>query len=547
MIHVSQTSRLAGRASGGQAARGLGRLAAGATVLMVFCAGCTGPVEYLRNGLKVGPNYCPPKACVAEHWIDDADLRSEPNPQILQCWWTVFNDPKLNELIYCAYRQNLTLREACYRVLQARAQRGIAIGEFFPQQQSASGSYARNAMSVTPGGGVGVDRFFSTWNFGFGLAWELDFWGRFRRAILAADANLDASVYDYSDVLVTLLGDVATDYVTVRTTQERIELLRANVELQRGVVKFISDRLEAGFRQTELDLDQALSTLRQTEAAIPQLEIVLREAENSLCILLGMPPADLTAMLSVAPTPAPPPEVVVGIPADLLRRRPDVRRAERLAAAQAEQIGIAESDLYPAFSLSGDFGFSAREFQDLFRETAFNGSVGPSFQWNLLNYGRIINNVHLQDARFQELAVEYQNTVLRANAEVENGLVEFLRAQRRSKLLDESVDASRKAVNIVVEQYRQGATDFNRYAVIEQNLVTQQDLAAQARGQVAQGLIAVYRALGGGWEIRCGGEAATTETSLPVRLPAAEPVVPPDAARPDPPALTAPTRPLSEP
>ena len=292
------------------------------------------------------------------------------------------------------------------------------------------------------------------------LNWELDFWGRFRRAIASADASLDASVAGYDDVLVTLLGDVATNYVTVRTAQERIKLLQANTELQRGVLQYIDNRLQAGFKQTRLDLAQALSTLRQTEAGIPQLEITSREAENSLCILLGMPPADLTNMLGIEPIPVSPPDVVIGIPADLLRRRPDVRRAERLAAAQAEQIGIAQSDLYPAFSINGNFGYTANNFPDLFKNTAFNGSVGPSFQWNLLNYGRIVNNVRYQDAKFQELVVTYQNTVLQANQEVENGLVEFLRSQRRSRLLDESVVAAQEAVEIVITQYQTGRCGF---------------------------------------------------------------------------------------
>ena len=467
---------------------------------------------------------------MAEQWIDAADLRTQENPEILRYWWTAFNDQKLNELVTCAYQQNLSLREAGLRILQARAARAIAAGELFPQQQGASGSYTRSGMPTNTALGPGMGRFSDSWDLGFSLGWELDFWGRFRRAVAAADANLDASVEDYDDVLVTLLGDVAVNYVIVRTTQERIALMRANVELQQGIVQFIDNRLKAGFKQTELDLDQALSTLRQTEASIPQLEITRRDAENNLCILLGIPPADLTEMLGTGPIPAPQAEVIVGIPADLLRRRPDIRRAERLAAAQAEEIGIAQADLYPAFFINGNFGYTAKDFPDLFRSTAFNGSVGPSFQWNLLNYGRITNNVRYQDARFQELAVAYQRAVLEANNEVEKGLVAFLQAQRRSRLLDESVVAARKAVTIVTEQYRTGSTDFNRYAVIEQNLVTQQDLAAQARGEISQGLIAMYRALGGGWEIRLGGEAATAEGWVAPAAPAAEVRVSPGAA-----------------
>jgi NodT family efflux transporter outer membrane factor (OMF) lipoprotein len=457
----------------------------------------------------VGPEYCPPCAHVAKHWIDEADLRTAPNPNTLACWWTVFDDPKLNELIACAYRQNLTLREAGFRILQARAQRAIAVGNLFPQQQFANGSFTRNAAAINDNNAFAplISRFSDSWDFGFNLNWELDLWGRYRRAVAAADANLDASVADYDDVMVTLLADVAASYVTVRTTQERIKLLRQNTGFQQGVYDYTRHRATHGVLTT-LDADQALSTLRQTEAAIPQLEITQRQAENSLCILMGMPPADLARFLATGPIPTTPPDVVLGVPADLVRRRPDVRRAERQAAAQAEQIGIAEADLYPAFSINGNFGYTARNFPDLFRPSAFNGSVGPSFQWNLLNYGRIVNEVRYQDAKFQELAVAYQSTVLRANKEVEDGLVQFLRAQRRAKLLDESAAAAERAVNIVVPQYKYGKVDFNRYATIEQNLVTQQDLAAQAHGEIAQGLIAVFRALGGGWEIRLNGPPA---------------------------------------
>ncbi len=459
--------------------------AAALSILLVGSSGCTSLRGYVRKGFKVGPEYCRPAAAVAERWIDQDDVHAVENPEILTHWWTVFNDPKLDELIQCAYRQNLTLREAGFRILQARAALDIAIGNVFPQSQNMSGRFTRSAAAVGTNDAVAnISRFSDSWNFGFNLNWELDFWGRFRRAVASASDSLDASVADYDYVLVTLLGDVATNYVTVRTTQERIKLLETNVEIQRGVFRYIENRLKAG-KVTQLDYDQAESNLRQTEAAIPQLEISLRQAENALCLLLGIPTIDLANLLGDGPIPTAPPDVVVGIPADLLRRRPDVRRAERRAAAQAEQIGIAQAELYPAFFINGNLGYSARNFPDLFRYSAFNGSVGPSFQWNLLNYGRIVGNVRFQEAAFQELVTNYQNTVLTANKEAEDGLVTFLRAQRRSRLLDASVAAAERAVKTVILQYQTGTVDFNRYATIEQNLVTQQDPSAQARGQIA--------------------------------------------------------------
>jgi NodT family efflux transporter outer membrane factor (OMF) lipoprotein len=471
---------------------------------VVSLSGCAGFQDYVHKGFKVGPNYCPPTASTSEHWIDASDARVREDQEVATQWWTVFNDSTLNRLVACAYEQNLSLKEACFRILQARAELGIVTGNILPQVQNAAGSYTRRAASLNPPthGDVQGDRYSSQWNFGFNLAWELDFWGRFRRAIEAAEDTLEASVADYDDVLVTLEGDIATNYVQVRTLQERIKLLKANVELQRGVLQFIEKRIRAGFKVTELDLAQARSTLAQTEAAIPQLEIELRQAANRLCVLLGTVPTELQAQLGEASIPTAPPEAAVGIPANLVGRRPDIRRAQLLAAAQAEQIGISEAEWYPIFTINGTMGWQARQFSSLFSQKAFSGSIGPSFQWNILNYGRIANDVRFQDARFRELAVAYQNTVLLALEEVENGLVTFLRTQERSKLLDESVTNSKKAVHVVVVQYEVGTADFNRYAVIEQNLVVQQDSAAQARGQIAQGLIQVYRALGGGWRIR---------------------------------------------
>jgi NodT family efflux transporter outer membrane factor (OMF) lipoprotein len=322
---------------------------------------------------------------------------------------------------------------------------------------------------------------------------------------VAADAaTLDASVFDYDDVLVTLLGDVATNYTQIRTFQERIKFARENVALQRETLTIVEGRFKAG-TTTELDVAQARSTLEQTEAQIPELEISLRQAANQLCILLGIPPEDLVARLGDGPIPTAPPEVGVGIPADLLRRRPDVRRAERQVAAQCAQIGVAEAEFYPHVSLTGTIGYSAEHLKDLFRERAITGNFGPSFTWNILNYGRLLNNVRLQDARFLELIAAYQQAVLTANQDVENGLVTFLLAQRRTRLQAASVEDAEKAVKIALAQYKAGTVDLTRVTQLETTLVQLQDTLAQARGEIVTGLIQVYRGMGGGWEIRCTG------------------------------------------
>ncbi len=472
--------------------------------LVFAAAGCTSPIEYVRNGFKVGPNYQPAHAPIAAHWIDASDAQVHSVSPNLARWWNVFNDPAVNRLVDCAFQQNLTLRQAGYRVLEARLQLAIARGGLFPQTQTANGEYRRLGEGGGTGSGLhpGLGLFTDQWNFGFNLAWELDFWGRLRRAITAGQDNLDASVANYDQAVVTMLGDIAQYYVQARTDQEQILYLRSSVEVQQKVVDWIQLRWNSGFRQTELDLDQAKSNLAQTAAQIPPLETNLRESENQLCTLLGIPATDLRYLLGTGAIPTVPPEVAVGIPAELLRRRADVRQAERLAAAQAEQIGIAEAQLYPTFSITGVLGWQATSFKGLFNSTALDANVGPQFQWNLLNYGRLYNNVLYQDALLKDLVVGYQSTVVQASQEAENGIVTFLRAQVQTKLLREAVEQNIKALRIAINQYQAGSVNFTTYATIVQTLVTQQNLYAQAQGQIAQGLVQIYRALGGGWEIR---------------------------------------------
>jgi outer membrane protein TolC len=537
--------------------RGMAALAA-MVGLAISLSGCTSLKDYVHNGFKVGPNYGTPPAPVAEHWIDANDVRVREASDDLSRWWTIFNDPVLNTLIDRAYRQNLTLRQAGFRVLEAQAQVGIAVGELFPQVQDLAGSYTHRENSLNPPiSGPAFKTRSGQWTLLGNLGWELDFWGRFRRAVAAEDDLLDASVENYDDVMVTLLAGVASSYVQIRTDQQRITLLEKNVKLQEGVLNVVRQLLQAGQGKfTGIDLNQAVSNLKQTQAAIPQLRIDMRQAMDQLCILLGIPPVELEKTLDLWKEddarkaerlqiaakalerllqagdmskesdihqveelwrqigtiyiPTTPSDVAVGIPADLLRRRPDVRRAERQAAAQCEQIGIATSDLYPHFSIDGNIGFQAgHQFSYLFSRQAFTGSVGPSFRWDLLNYGRLLYNIRFQEATFQELVTVYQNTVLQANQQVEDGLVNFLQSQERTQLLAESAEAGQRAVIVALWQFKIGSTNFNQYAVIEQSLVTQEDQWAQSRGQIAQGLIQVYKALGGGWQLRLEPEAST--------------------------------------
>jgi len=483
-----------------------------APVLMSL-SGCVSLREFVHNRFKLGPNYQPPPAQVAGTWIDFADPRVKSDPSADCAWWTVFNDPVLDHLIDTAYRQNLDLRAAGTRVIEARAQRGIAVGNLFPQQQSASMSYLHAQISENLN--IPFPTQVNLWASGFNGSWELDLWGRYRRSIEAADANLGASVEGYGEVLVLLLSDVASNYIELRTFQQRLAYARENVEIQRGSWRLADVRFKQG-ASNELDVRQARSNLSQTEAVIPTYEASIREASNALCVLMGMSPTDLASSLEARPIPTAPPEVALGIPADLLARRPDVRRAEREVAAQSARIGIAQTDLYPSLSLNGYLGFLSNGFNDLFEAKSLTGFILPQVQWNVLNYGRISNNIIVQDARLQGAALKYQQTALKAGQEVENGLTRFLHAQQRAKYLQRSVTDAQRAVELVQFQFRTGTTDFNRVYNLQSLLAQQQDQLAAAQGSIALNLVAVYKALGGGWRcfLYCDGMPAPSASQL---------------------------------
>jgi len=404
------------------------------------------------------------------------------------------------------------------RVLQARAQLGIAVGEIFPQTQQAIGSVQYNRTSDRGPLAAAAQGSFGYWQSEIGAqaSWELDFWGRIRRNIESADASLLSTLADYDNTLVTLTADVANAYITVRTAEERIRIARENVETQQESLKIAEARLEWG-TATQLDVDQARTSLLNTLATIPSLETQLRQARDALSVLLGMPPSDLSDRLAGSPgIPASPRDVIVGIPADLLRRRPDVRRAELQAAAQSAQIGVAKADLLPAFSLVGNLVFVSTDLgkfklSDMYRWGSRQVQVGPTVQWNILNYGQITNDVRVQDASFQQLLIAYQNVVLSAQQDVEDNLVAFLRAQDRADLLGQSVVSAKSAVAIAVLRYREGVTDFTTVLTAQQALLSQQDSLASTLGSIATSLVGTYRALGGGWEVREGDDLVPPE------------------------------------
>jgi len=458
-------------------------------------------VEWWQNGLKVGPNYARPAAAVADDWIDANDPRLIRETTDYAYWWRAFNDPTLDALVQQASNQNLTLRAAGFRILEARARRRIAAGFLFPQLQQATADYQRINVSNLIANPPPFTNF-DDWDVGFDLVWELDMWGRFRRAVEEQDARLDATIENYDDVLVILQAEVAATYVQMRAFEQRTVYASQNASSQRQVFDLATIREREG-DVSNLDVVQSENIWRTTAATIPSLQAGLRQSQNALAVLLGVPPHDMAAELAAnTQIPVVPRDVIVGIPAELLRRRPDVRRAEREVAAQSARIGIAASDLYPAVSIIGSLGWNAEDASDLFTSEAFRGNVGPSVRWNILHYGRIQANILAQDARFQELIAQYEQTVLAANAEAEDAIIAFLKSQDELAQIELAAAAGEEALGLSLTQYREGAADYTRVLLTTDFLTDSQDQLAQSRANVALNLIRVYKALGGGWTTR---------------------------------------------
>jgi efflux transporter, outer membrane factor (OMF) lipoprotein, NodT family len=463
-------------------------------------------------GCMVGPDYKDPGALVADQWLESNSPGIVTDRRDDRDWWANFNDPVLNQLIDVAYRQNLSLLQAGAQVLQARAELGVAVGNFYPQQQGATGDLSYNRQSQFSPGSTSSSSSLATFTqttLGVGLSWEVDFWGKFRRAIQAADALFLSSVAAYDNLLVTLTADVAGTYVSIRTLEARLGIARENVRIQRESLEIARARFEGG-ATSERDVAQAETVLASTEATIPQIEQQLQQQKNALSILLGMPPTSLDSLLGAGKgIPQAPKEAAIGIPADLLRRRPDIRQAELQAIAQNARIGFEKAALYPSLSLTGNFGYLGSDWNrfditDMFMSKARQWQVGPAVQWNILNYGQITNQVRSQDAAFQAAIFAYQNTVLQAQREVEDGLAQFLQSQVRTTLQSRAADYAKRSLDLSVLQYREGIVDFTTVLTAQQDLLNAQDQLVQASGDIPQGLIFTYRALGGGWQLREG-------------------------------------------
>ena len=461
----------------------------------------------LAGCAAVGPDFIEPEAPAPDAWEIAQDSGLKATPYELIEWWEVFNDPVLNQLVDIAHQQNYSLELAGLKVLESRAQLGIAVGTQYPQQQLASGGVTRISPSENAGQG---NTAFSQYDLGASLAWEMDFWGKFRRGIESADAALAASIANYDGAMVLVTAQVASNYVTIRILEEQLRIADENLKLQQRSYD-IAEVLYRNGQDSELDVQQAKSLLLGTQATVPDLKTQLSLSQNALNTLLGQTNGFVEKLISSGSIPDVPEQVAVGIPADLLRRRPDLRQAELQAVAQNAQVGVATADLYPSIALSGSLGVVSISkdvggggSSSLFSSDSVNYSAGASFTWPVLNYGRIKNNIRVQDARLQQAIVSYQEAALEAAQEVDDAMVSLSGAQAQKAILHDAVEAARRSNDLSMLQYKEGFSGYQRVLDAQKSLFGQQNRYAASQGQAVQSVVQIYKALGGGWEVREG-------------------------------------------
>jgi NodT family efflux transporter outer membrane factor (OMF) lipoprotein len=415
------------------------------------------------------------------------------DPQTLAAWWMTLNDPELSSLIDRAVLGNLNLKKALARVREARARSGMAKADLFPTLD-ATGSATWSRSSKDTGAGKTSDLFIAT----FDAGWELDIFGGVRRSVEAAGANLQATQEDLRNVLISLLAEVASNYIQVRTYQAQIAVAEANLEAQSETYQLTQWRYEAGLSD-ELAVQQARYNLENTRSLIPALRTGLGEAMNRIAVLLGEQPGKVHSELEKRePIPVTPLKVAVGVPADVLRRRPDIRQAERELAAQTARIGVATADLYPKFTLSGSIGLEALSLSNP-STSGWTLSGGPRISWAIFKGGAIRQNIEVQSALQEQALIQYEATILGALEEVENALVAYAEVQQRRQSLSEATQAAQKAVDLAQHKYQAGLTDFNNVLDAQRSLLSLQEQLAQSEGNVTSKLVRLYKALGGGW------------------------------------------------
>lgn len=471
----------------------IGKICAGAAGLLLF-AGC-----------MVGPNYQPPSTPVAPAWRELPAAGFDVEPATLTQWWAEFNDAQLNAIVERAVQSNLDLSVAGARIREARAVLGFIDADLWPTLD-VSGDIGRvrtseNAFALgttAPQGGGNLEQ--NLFRTGFDAGWEIDVFGGTRRRIESAQASVEAAVEDRRGVLVTLLGDVAKGYIDVRGLQRRLAVARANLQSQQETARLTKIRFDAGLA-SDLEVAQAQGLAQTTEAQIPALESALKQTVYRLDVLLGVQPGTLWSELArEAPIPALPPKAQVGLPVELLRRRPDIRRAERQLAAATAAVGAATADLYPKFSLTGVFGLQSISGSDWFTGRSRFWSIGPTITWPVFDAGKIRANIEIRNAQQEQALRLYEKSVLTGLGDVESALVNYIKEQSRYRSLLEAVSSNRRALQMADDLYTQGLVAFLSVLDAQRTLLSSESDLAQSEANMASNLVALYKALGGGWD-----------------------------------------------
>ncbi len=474
------------------------------------------------SGCQVGPNYHQPTTSNLPASFDHADQLSASThavPIDPATWWTVFHDPQLDSLIRSAGASNLDLRIASARVLEAKALRGVARSAWMPNLD-ASGAASRsrgseNAQAGRQARALGGSLVGNQFESGFDMSWEVDVFGGVRRGVEAADAELGASEATRRDVMVSVLSEVGLTYLDLRGAQRQLAVARDNLRLQQDALALATDRLRSGL-VSESDAARAALEVATTRSRIPPLEESCDRAIHRLGILLGRSPNSLRLELTASnPIPTTPPRIPVGLPSELIRRRPDIQVAERRLAAATARVGQATAEYFPKFYLTGAAGLQSIDSSDFFNAGSRFWTLGPSLRWPILNGGRIRQSIRIQNARQEQAALVYEQTVLRSLEEVENALVAFGHEQERHEALIESQSAAARSHQIALDRYRGGLTDFISVLDAERSLLASQDSVAQSDRLLGQHLVRLFKALGGGWE-------ATDSTHQLAALPAGQ-------------------------
>ncbi len=468
---------------------------------------------FFAAGCMVGPDYKQPETKTADSFSSLADpvegeleisvARGDAPlaPGAIANWWDVFGDPTLNTLVTRAVEENHDLRIAAARVREARALRGVAKADLYPTVDG-SGSATRTRNSETLNRGFSAPVYDNLFEVGLDATWEIDVFGGVRREIQAADAELDAAVEDARDVLVTLAAEVARNYVEYRQFQQRIAVVERTIGAQQETVDLTDSRFQAGL-SAELEVAQARAQLQLRASQLPTLVIGMKESMHRLGVLLGKEPAALAAELAeLEQIPSPPEVIPVGLPSELLRRRPDIRRTERELAAATARIGVETAELFPKFSLTGSFGFRSSTFEDTLDANSRAWSFGPAFRWRIFNAGEVRNQIRAAGAREEAAVARYEQRVLVAFEEVENALTGFTQQQNRRLALARAVEANQRAVQLATDRYTSGVGDFLNVLESQRQLYDAEDQLVESEAAVTRSVIALYKALGGGWDDR---------------------------------------------